>query len=294
MRRIFLTITVLAIGLTLAGCTGRDASPSGASDSTPGDVNVLPYEAPQFPGGAGDQAVEATKAADLIGSAAERQVITSGSVAITVESPARAADDAARITESAGGHVDGRVERAATDARRGDAQLTLRIPALQLTTTLDALKKLGIVEKVSLTKQDVTATTLDLAARITALSTSVDRLTALMTTAASTADLITIESALSERQATLESLQSQARDLTGQVEFSTIRLDLGTSETAPVKAPDDFLSGLLTGWVAFTSFFAGVIVVAGILVPWLLSAVVLGGVAVLVRLRLRKRQSPSQ
>ena len=63
-----------------------------------------------------------------------RDVITTGSVSITVEDPIRAAHDAVTITEQADGRIDSRTENPGTDNQPASASLTLRIPATALDT----------------------------------------------------------------------------------------------------------------------------------------------------------------
>jgi hypothetical protein len=128
------------------------------------------------------------------------------------------------------------------------------------------------VQEISLNSNDVTMATQDLDARITALSASVDRLLALLATATDTDTLIQLETAISDRQAQLESLQSERRYYADQVALSTITLSLVSTADAPVKEPDTFVTGLITGWNAFVAFFAGLLVVAGVLLPWLVLA----------------------
>ena len=98
----------------------------------------------------------------------------------------------------------------------------LRIPSANLDATLADLKRLGTVETATLNATDVTAQSKDIDGRITALQTSVDRLLALMAKATTTADLITIESTLSDRQGQLDSLRAQQKALADQVAMSTI------------------------------------------------------------------------
>lgn len=222
----------------------------------------------------------------------DRQIVKTGSMSITVTSPADAADDASRIVESAGGRIDGRSERAGEGGSGGSAQLTVRIPSAKLTPTIDRLKKLGTVENVSVDSSDVTTRSQDLDARISALHTSVGRLQSLMAQATSTQDLITIESALSDRQADLESMEAEKRQLTDQVDLSSIRVLLDSPATARAHLPGNFLDGLVTGWNALTAFFAGLLVVVGVLLPWLvLSAAVAVAVIALVRMRRGPRRS---
>ena len=187
-----------------------------------------------------------------------------------------AADDAVRITEQVGGRIDGRSEYAPQDeGDKGSATLTLRIPADSLTATLDKLRALGTVEEVSLNSSDVTMTTQDLDARISALSASIDRMLVLMSSATDTDTLIKLETAVSDRQAQLESLQSERRYYADQVSLSTVTLNLVAEYNAPVEEPDTFVSGLVAGWNAFVAFFAGLLVALGVLLPWLVLAAII-------------------
>jgi hypothetical protein len=221
---------------------------------------------------------------DVVG----RDVVSTGTISLTVDSPTDAGTRAVRIVESAGGRVDDRTEHAATKGDRGSASLTLRIPSARLTETLTRLRGLGKVENVSISARDVTAERTDLGARVTALRASVDRLVELMSRSATTADLITIESALSQRQSDLESLEAQEAALGSQIDLATIRLQLGSVAPAPLApAPADFLSGLATGWNALLSFMTALVVVIGIVLPWALPPAV---VAALVLLFVRRRR----
>ena len=61
---------------------------------------------------------------------------------------------------------------------------------------------------------------------------------------------------------------------------------------APVPGPDGFLDGLGLGWNALLGAAGTALLVAGVLLPWAVLAVVLGAAAVAVR-RLRRRRPPS-
>ena len=258
-----------ALVLATIALTGCSAASSGASDSDSGGV-----AAPQVQPGTefSSDGVKDEAGAEQV-AAGDRQVITTGWVTITVDDPTDAAADAVRITEQSGGRVDGRNEYAPKDdTDNGSATLTLRIPSAKLTAALDQLRKLGTVEEVSLNSSDVTMTTQDLDARITALSASVDRLLALLENATDTDTLIQLETAISDRQAQLESLESERRYYADQVSLSTVTLNLVTVFEGPVAQPVSFLDGLAAGWAAFVAFFAGLLVALGVLLPWLVFA----------------------
>lgn len=266
MRRTLITSTALILSaLALTGC----AAAGGAYDSSSGG-----FTDPAAPdaGSVTEFSQPSSEGEKLSLDSIDRQVITTGYMTLTVEEPLDAASEAIRITESVGGRVDGRNEYAPVGGDKGSATLTLRLPADTLTATLDKLKDLGAVQEISLASADVTMATQDLDARITALTASVDRLLGLLATATDTDTLITLETAISDRQAELESLQSQRRYYADQVSLSTVTLNLVSIADAPVKEPDTFLSGLTAGWNAFVAFFAGLLVALGVLLPWLIFA----------------------
>lgn len=113
-----------------------------------------------------------------------------------------------------------------------------------------------------------------------------------MARAATTADLINIESTLSERQSNLESLEARKRAMADEVNLATITLQLGTAATAPVHPPGTFLSGLIAGWGSFVTFLSVVLVVVGVVLPWLAFLAVLSGIG-FVFFRIRRSRARS-
>ena len=276
MRRTLIIPTALLLSaLALTGCSaGADSSAydSGGVAAPMPATDTLNQEA----GSADGQ------------STVDRSVITTGWVTITVTDPMDAAAEAARITESVGGRIDSRSEYAPRGGDGGSATLTLRIPSKDLTATLDKLKKLGDVQEVSLSATDVTMESQDLDARITSMRASIDRLTALLAGATDTDSLIALETAISDRQGQLESMEAQQRFLADQVSMSTVTQNLVTEQVVADPQPVTFLDGLVAGWNAFVAFFAGLLVVIGVLIPWL----VLAGIITAVVVVLIKRRKP--
>ncbi len=288
MRRILIT-TVMALSLaTLAGCSMAGGS---TADSAP----VAPPVAEHGGFVAGDNAVGGALESGNKSIVDGPQIITTVQVTVTVDNPIGAADDAARIADRFGGSVADRSERAGSGSEPGSAQLTLRIPSASLNKALDELKALGIARDTSIYSTDVTAQSQDLTARITALQTSVDRLLALLSKASSTDNLLAIESALSDRQANLESLESQKRNLDSQVQLSTVSLYLVSEKDTPAETPDTFWSGLVAGWGAFVAFWSAVLVTLGVLAPWLIAAgIVTAIVLIWVKLASRRRRNKTE
>jgi hypothetical protein len=267
---------VLLLLLGLAACGGGDAGPETGGDGAAGeDADGGGSRGP----GAGDDADGGD----------DRQVITTASLVVAVADALAAADEATQIVEAVGGRVDSRSERPGLDREQASADLTLRVPADRVADVLDDLEALGDPLDLTLDRQDVTLTVRDLDARIRALEVSVARLEDLMAGATSTADLLEAETALTERQADLDSLRSQRTYLGEQVALATIALALRPRDTAPTPEPGGFWGGVVTGWTALVNTLNRAVEVAGTLVPWALFAALVVGVVLLVR-RLRPRR----
>ncbi|WP_146192415.1 DUF4349 domain-containing protein [Cellulomonas sp. WB94] len=273
-------VAVVLVGL-LAGCSAdRSGSSTSAVDSNAGkDGGALSGAAPQ----AGAAAEQGTS------DAAGRQVITTGTAQLTVDDPRKAASAVVALVEGLGGRVDARQEQSAAEGRDAYAQLTVRIPSDDLTSTLTKLEDIGHVDRVNLSAQDVTGTAEDLDARIRALKLSVARMEELLSRATSNADLIAAENALTERQSNLESLQSQRARLAEQVALSTLDITLSTPGNAPEPTTHGFLGGLAAGWDALVGMLSTLVLVVGVLLPWLAFAGVIT-LAVLASLRWARRR----
>lgn len=288
-RRTLAPLAALAATLLLAGCSAVAESGSDGGGGWGGE----PAPGAPAPDMGGDGAVGEDEGPISTPTPGDgRQVITTGWMYLTVEAPLEAATEAARITERAGGRVDGRTEYAPHNNDAGGAELVLRIPSEVLQPTIDELKTLGELEELSLSASDVTREVQDLDARIGALEASLDRLLALLVQAEDIDDLITLESVVADRQGQLESLQAQRRSLADRVSLSTLTLTLGSEAMAPPTEPGTFLDGLRQGWDALVAFGSAALVLTGILLPWLAVLGVLAAIVwVSVRAARRRRGS---
>jgi hypothetical protein len=203
-RRGGIIASLVAVAL-LAGCSAADATYANAGV----DEALTGAAAPEAPQAA---TTDATKAAT-----ADRSVIITGSMYMTVEDPIAAADRATGIVESAGGRIDARSETAPVEGSGGSASLKLRIPSNALDTVVGHLRELGTVDQFSTDANDVSTEVTDLNAKISTLRASTTRIEALLSNAKDIADIITIENELDSRQAELQSLEAQQRGLNDQV-----------------------------------------------------------------------------
>ena len=226
--------------------------------------------------------------ADESAASFEPDIIRTGYLSLSVDSPSETANEITGVVEAAGGRIASRSDYTPVDYGQPSSYLEARIPYDVLDATVESIQELGDVQEVSLNSVDVSLQKIDLDARIDVLEAAIERLNELLAEAANTSDLIAVESALSERQTELDSLQSQRDYLSDQTLFATLSISLITPANATPAEPDGFLDGIVRGWESILAFFAGTIVWAGILVPWLgLVAVVV--VAIVVVRRLRRR-----
>jgi hypothetical protein len=233
---------------------------------------------------------------DAVKDADTRSLIVTGSMTITAKTPVDAAADAIRIVETAGGRIDGRQETAPANGDKGSATLTLRIPTDHLDTTIDKLKEIGELEDLTTDAVDVTSQVQDIDARVKSLQISVDRLSAFLASAKDIDDLLALEQTLSSRQSDLESMLAQQRSIAAQVSLATITLYLISEADAPADPPPaNFLTGLEAGWNSFVAFISGVVILFGVLLPWIVFFGIIAGVIVFfVRRSMRKATKPAE
>ncbi|WP_309129394.1 DUF4349 domain-containing protein [Microbacterium sp.] len=239
------------------------------------------------------------------GSVAEpgtREIITTAQVELRVTDVQRAADGIAALAAEHGGFVESAdigASRGAEDAsvpapprQPGTAWISIRIAADDLDEVIAALGDDGEVIRSSISRQDVTSTAVDLRARVDASRASVARLTELMAKSGSVADLIAAETALSERQAQLESYEQELKRLDEQVSLSTVTVQLTERTEAAEADPAGFADGLLAGWNGLVSALNGLVIAVGFLLPWLAIASVVVLIVWLVRRRRRASRAP--
>lgn len=192
--------------------------------------------------------------------ATDRKLARSASLELTTPKTEDVVSRAKAIATGAGGYPG---QESATD---DSASLTLSVPAEKLDGVLDQLGGLGQVKRREISAQDVTAQVVDVDARLATQRASVDRIRALLAKAQSVSEIASVESELTSRQATLESLERQQASLAGRVAMATVSLSV-TKQEAPAQS-GGFLSGLTGGWDAFVAFCDGLVRVLGVLLPF--------------------------
>jgi hypothetical protein len=278
--------SVLVVGFGSVGISALNDMSSSGSDSGSAD-KVTAKDAPNgarldegSAGGSGDADQKA------VTPEADREVITTGQINVSVKDPRAVAQKISAYAESIGGRVDTRTENG--DGDEASAFVTVRVPSTKVTATIDKLKTYGTVQDVTLQNEDVTAQANDLDARIDALRLSIDRLEKIMAKSDTSGELIKAETALTQRQEQLESLEAQRKQIDDQVSLSTLSIDLSQKSRPDSVEPGGFKGGLTDGWNALVSTVNNIVEVAGTLLPWAAIVLALYG---LYRLVSRRRSS---
>ena len=215
----------------------------------------------------------------------DEALVRSGSVLVGTEDPEAARDEFVATILAMGGRVTS--ESVVTEGGGGGVQpygpevsmsrdmgmsypypwypsgpgiwLTVQVPVDDYDEAMEAARDAGEVVQMQQSTYDVGAQVADVDARIKALEASLARLTALMDDATDITDVITLEQAISQRQAELDALRAQQRDLENQTAMSQISLTLMSPEDAQNSVDpqpqqtwwESFLDGLSQFWSWF-------------------------------------------
>jgi hypothetical protein len=277
MRSKSLLVIPAVLGmLLLAGCGSSNDSTASYDVSTGGGVSTPEIGAAPMP-----QAVDGGIATDGKAVApnqpgapnqpvvTDRQVIRSGSLSMTVDNVPKTASSVRALVTKNKGFIASEDSQAGTGQNEFYSNITAQIPAAGLDAFVAEVSKLGEVTATNIQAQDVTSTVTDLDARMKALKTSIDRLNVLMSESGNVSDLLAVESAISQRQAELDSLTAQRKMLGEQVALSTITVSLSPVTAPEVVESPGFTSGLESGWAAFISLAGILATTAGFMIPFL-------------------------
>ena len=166
---------------------------------------------------------------------------------------ARSALDSALA--EAGGYLESSSEYTNTDSTRS-VSLTLRVPQDSYKSFLAAAAQSGSVTYQNQQAEDITTRYMDTEARLASLTAQRTRLQELQAQADTLADLLEIESSLSDVQYQIESWQSQLDWYSNQVSCCTVYITLNEVETLTPTSTSfgaKLLAALRNGWTGFVS-----------------------------------------
>ncbi|HLN76728.1 MAG TPA: DUF4349 domain-containing protein [Nocardioidaceae bacterium] len=292
-------VTVL-IGLA-AACSAGSGGASGAGESADvmsQDKAVAPGSASKSlvdrQGGPGDAGGKDPGSGSANRPAIQtRAVIRTGEVALVTKEMNRARTEIDDLLGRHGGYL---ASEDTTNDRAGKPEhsvLVLRVPEPAFDTVMAELTAIGKTEHADRSSEDVTTEVIDVNTRVATQEASIARLQRFLRQAQNVDDMIRIESEIANRQAALESLKAQQKYLSDQTAMSTITVRLRTPQTPPPPAGKHagFLAGLENGWSALKALLVGAATVTGALLPFAVTAAILGvPIWLLVRAAARRRQ----
>lgn len=293
--RVAVLAGVTALGLAAAaGCTSRagndSASVRGAVNPASGAAGGVPAEAPSGAAQGAASAPAAPSASPPIQLLAGPDLIRIAELRVELAHAAAvapAANRADQIAIAAGGRVDADNR---TSGAQASAALTLKVPAGSLIDVLTRLAALGTEKSRQLSTQDVTSQLVDVTSRVTSAKAAIAQLEQLYARATKVAEVIQIETTLAQREADLESMESQQHALQAQTALATVTLELTTAASAPPHprpASTGFTGGLRRGWDNLTRASSWLAAAVGAVLPFAVLFAILAGAALLVR---RRRQ----
>ena len=193
-----------------------------------------------------------------------------------------------------GGHpLNGTVTISGAKNASRSANLTLRVPSDMLDGVLSGAGEWGEVTREQTSAVDMTSTYTDNASRLESARAKKRQLDALYEKAETMEDIITVESAISETEARIESLSGELQHYDYLVDYSTVYLSLDeVYRLSSVEEPVTTLGGRLgtafsSGWKNFTGFLESLAV--ALAYSWVWVVVLIAAAAVVLR-RLRRRR----
>lgn len=254
MKKAFALLLTLLMILSLSAC-GSSASPSGKGKTAAYDAAEEEYgyrDAAESPAAApsDNEAAAAVKSAKMIYTA---------NIDMETLSFDDATSDLTALVEQMGGYFEQRsLNNYSSGYRHGS--YTVRVPAQRFEEFCNQVGTLCHVTYANSGAENISEVYYDTESRLVTAQTKLARLQELLSRADSMEDIITIESAISDTEWTIENLSGTLRSYDALVDYSTVYLELsevyklsGTDE-APVsfggRLGSAFTGGLRAAWNA--------------------------------------------
>jgi type II secretory pathway pseudopilin PulG len=158
---------------------------------------------------------------------ADRKIVRTGALELTVKSPADAAEQIRLMAESMGGYLEAAQIGGTKDAPSAD--ITIRVPAAHFEEAKAQVRKLAArVESEKTDAQDVTRQYVDMEARLRNLRAEEAQYLTIMKSAYKVDDLLEVAQKLSEVRGQIEQQQAEFQTLSKQVETVAISISLRT------------------------------------------------------------------
>jgi hypothetical protein len=292
-------VTALVATLALAGCSGSDGDSGSDSGSDSGVAAGGSSADEQAQGDGAQERAAADSASGYVsdsaggGQSAEPAALTdvqlgqhlvkTGSVDMESDDIQKVVDRVYALASTTGGSVTAESTTTGAGDALDHARLEVRVPVATFDRTLDRIESLGTNAENNTETADVTGKVANVDSRVRSAEQSIRQLQLLFDQATTLGQVITLERELSRRQADLEALEAQQRALRSQTTMSTIVVTVRLTEKAEKPPADDesqdgFVAGVKQGWDGFVTFVVGAGHALGLVLPFALLVLALGGV----------------
>jgi uncharacterized protein DUF4349 len=276
------SVTAVAVLLTVAGCSGGNSDGSASTGSAGGGGTAARDMAPADPSAAGKASPAKQVSSPDSGSSdpvlVGRSLIKTGAVSLRSDDVSSVVGRIDTLVAREGGYIVS--EDTSTDSHGVAVQsrLQVAVPSPDFDSALEEVASFGREVSKSSSSRDVTAQVVDVDSRVKSAQESIAQLRLLFSRATKLGDVIALENELSQREADLEALQSQQRDLHAHTTMATISVDVSsTATTAPGgHRAGGFLAGIRQGWHGLVEFVVAFSHGVGLVLPLATLALVAG------------------
>jgi hypothetical protein len=215
---------------------------------------------------------------------ADRKIVRTSSLEMTVASPVEAAEKIRKFAESLGGYVE---SAQLSSQMAPSATITVRVPAARLEDARAELRRLALkIDSERTDAQDVTKLYVDMEATLHNLHAEEAQYLQIMKSAAKVQDMLDVSEHLSQVRGQIEQQQAEFAGLSKQVETVAIAISLRAQANAdvlgfnwrPLYQFELAAHQALDGLADYASTMTAVILYLPVLLLWLTTGL-LGGVA---------------
>lgn len=220
------------------------------------------------------------------------KIVREGSISLVVPKDGFGAafDEATGIAESAGGFV-----LSSSISQENQGTLTIRVPSRKLDAAIVQLRALGRLAGLTLTGKDVTASYIDLRARLGVLQTQRELIVRLLKAATTVNGQLSLSNRFSDVQTQIEQIQGGLNVLNDKVDLATLKVTMREEGVAAPEGGEEEIRNpsLGSAWDRAVQGFLGVIAAVVVGLGYLLPILVLAGLVLAARLLIRRRRGAS-
>lgn len=277
-------LTALALALTLTACGASSGGSANFTEAAAATSDESVSDAAES-GEAGASGPVTLDPGATLESA--RKIVYTASLELEATDFDAARTALLSAVEAQGGYLEHSNQSGSAEDHDRNLYYTVRIPAENYRTFLEAAGQAGNQLYLSEDASDITSSYVDVEARLAALENQRDRLNALAETAETTADLLEIESQLSEVQYQLENYTRQLRSMDDQITYSTVDISLYEvavlTPVTPASFPEKLGRAFSDGWTAFVEVLEAIVLSLVYLWPLVIAALVVVVVLIVTR-----------